>query len=379
MKFLTVVGARPQFIKAAVVSRAVRSRIAASTDGSLHEVLVHTGQHYDASMSQVFFDELDIPKPDHHLGVGSGSHGAQTGAMLERLESVMMQEKPDVVLVYGDTNSTLAGALAASKLHIPVAHVEAGLRSFNRRMPEELNRVMTDHLSTLLFCPTQTAIDNLRVEGLPHARRPEVKVVRTGDVMFDAALFYGARADGRVLPSGFDGLHGKDFILATIHRAENTDDPAALGRLLEALERIGEGQMPVVWPVHPRTRHLMERHEALRGMCSRARHLRMVDPLGYLDMVVAERRARLVLTDSGGVQKEAFFHGKPCVTMRTETEWIELVDAGWNVIAGTDPEAIMTAVEKMLSTRLDPAKQPPLYGDGHAGEAILDKLISRMS
>lgn len=376
MKFLTVVGARPQFIKAAVVSRAVRSRLAASHNGSVREVLVHTGQHYDASMSQVFFDELDIPKPDHHLGVGSGSHGTQTGAMLERLESVMMEEKPDAVLVYGDTNSTLAGALAAAKLHIPVAHVEAGLRSFNRRMPEELNRVMTDHLSTLLFCPTQTAIDNLRLEGLPHVRRPEVKVIRTGDVMFDAALFYSARAEGRSLPAGFDGLHGKDFILATIHRAENTDDSAALGRLLEALEGIGERLMPVVWPVHPRTRHLMERDETLRNICSRARHLRMVEPLGYLDMVASERRARLVLTDSGGVQKEAFFHGKPCVTMRTETEWVELVDAGWNTIAGTEPEAIMTAVDRMLSARLDAANQPPLYGNGHAGEAVLDALVA---
>jgi len=379
MKFLTVVGARPQFIKAAVVSRAVRSRLAASHDGSVREVLVHTGQHYDASMSQVFFDELDIPNPDHHLGVGSGSHGAQTGAMLERLESVMVEEKPDVVLVYGDTNSTLAGALAAAKLHIPVAHVEAGLRSFNRRMPEEINRVMTDHLSTLLFCPTETAIDNLRLEGLPHVRRPEVKVIRTGDVMFDAALFYGARAEGRSLPAGFDGLHGKDFILATIHRAENTDDSTALGHLLEALERIGERLMPVVWPVHPRTRHLMERDETLRHICSRARHLRMVEPLGYLDMVAAERRARLVLTDSGGVQKEAFFHGKPCVTMRTETEWVELVDAGWNTIAGIEPEAIMTAVEGMLSARLDPANRPPLYGDGHAGEAILEVLIGQIN
>lgn len=376
MKFLTVVGARPQFIKAAVVSRAVRSRMATLHDSSLREVLVHTGQHYDASMSQVFFDELDIPKPDHHLGVGSGSHGIQTGAMLERLESVMLKEKPDMVLVYGDTNSTLAGALAAAKIHIPVAHVEAGLRSFNRRMPEELNRVMTDHVSTLLFCPTQTAIDNLRAEGLPHVKRPEVKVIRTGDVMFDAALFYGARADGRPLPTEFEGLPNSGFILATIHRAENTDDPAALGRLLEALERIGERLMPVVWPVHPRTRHLIDKDEGLRRIGTRARHLRMIEPLGYLDMVTAERRARLVLTDSGGVQKEAFFHGKPCVTMRTETEWVELVDAGWNVIAGTEPGAIMTAVEKMLSAQLDPAGRPPLYGDGHAGEAILEALIS---
>lgn len=353
---VTVVGARPQFIKAAPVSRALRSR-------GIREVLVHTGQHYDDNMSDVFFRELGLAPPDHHLGVGSGPHGAMTGRMLEAVERQLTAERPDGVLVYGDTNSTLAGALAAVKLHIPVAHVEAGLRSFNRRMPEEINRVVTDHVAALLFAPTEAAVAHLRREGVA-----ESAVHLTGDVMYDAALHFGEQAarTSRVLEAL--ELAPRSFILATIHRAENTDDRDRLGVIVSALLELAR-RRPVVLPIHPRTRGVLER-EGLLAEAQRA--LRLTPPVGYLDMIMLEKSAAVVVTDSGGVQKEAFFYQTPCVTLRDETEWVELVEAGWNRLCPPlTPAAILDAVEGAIGAR---GRDVRPYGDGRAAERIADVL-----
>ncbi|HXJ94782.1 MAG TPA: UDP-N-acetylglucosamine 2-epimerase (non-hydrolyzing) [Terriglobia bacterium] len=351
-KVATVVGARPQFVKAAAISRRLRCMA--------REVLIHTGQHYDANMSEVFFQELEIPAPDYHLDVGSGTHGKQTGEMLEEIEEVLLQEKPDWVLVYGDTNSTLAGALAAAKLHIPVAHVEAGLRSFNRRMPEEINRVLTDHLAALLLAPTEVAVRNLRKEGLMEG------VELVGDVMYEVALEHlkAAEQHSRILERL--GLNGRGFALATVHRAENTDDPSRLSAILDALGRIGR-EYPVVLPLHPRTREAARR---LSGAW--LEHLQVTEPLPYLDMVRLESQARLILTDSGGVQKEAFFFHVPCITLRDETEWVETVDSGWNVLAGAEPERIVHAARsyKPGSHNTFP------YGRGDASRRIIALLLA---
>jgi UDP-GlcNAc3NAcA epimerase len=358
MKLVTVTGARPQFIKAAAVSRVLRGAA-----GAL-EVLVHTGQHYDDNMSDVFFQELEIPRPRYHLGVGSGPHGAQTGKMLEAVERVLLDEKPGAVLVYGDTNSTLAGALAAAKLHIPVAHVEAGLRSFNRRMPEEVNRVLTDHLSAWLFAPTEAAVDNLAREGIPADRTYLV-----GDVMYDAALYYGARAREDCL--GRLGLRPGEYVLTTVHRAENTDAPERLRGLFEGLSAVAE-DVPVVLPLHPRTRAVLQRERLLEAC---GRRLRLCEPVGYLEMVALEKHARLIATDSGGVQKEAFFYRVPCVTLREETEWVELVRLGWNrLVPPRDAEAVRRGVLAALAG--GPGVPPPawLYGGGRAAERIAELL-----
>ncbi|MEW6273928.1 MAG: UDP-N-acetylglucosamine 2-epimerase (non-hydrolyzing) [Bacillota bacterium] len=359
MKIATVVGARPQFIKAAAVSRVLRS-----TPG-VQEVLVHTGQHYDENMSEVFFGELEIPDPDYNLGIGSGFHGAQTGRMLEAIEQVLLREKPDWVLVYGDTNSTLAGALAAVKLHIPVAHVEAGLRSYNRRMPEEINRVLTDHAADLLFAPTEVAVRNLRREGIPAER-----IHLVGDVMYDAALYYGekARRESRVLARL--ALKPKEYILVTIHRAENTDDPARLHAIVEGLCMVGES-VPVVFPVHPRTLRVLE----LGSLWGKAEdHLRLIEPVGYLDMVMLEQNARLIATDSGGVQKEAFFYRVPCVTLRGETEWVELVELGWNrLVYPHSAEAVVNGITEGLASPGGEEAEP--YGNGRSGELIVQRLL----
>ena len=359
MKILTVIGARPQFIKAATVSRAFRAV------SSVEEVLVHTGQHYDESMSDIFFQELGIPKPAYHLGIGSGTHGAMTGRMLEAIERVLFDVRPDALLIYGDTNSTLAGALAAVKLHIPVAHVEAGLRSFNRRMPEEINRVMADHVSTWLFAPTQTAVENLQHEGIA-----EGVTFLVGDVMYDAALYYGSRASDSALTR--HGLGSKEYVLATIHRAENTDVPARLTALFDALQQIA-AEIPVVLPVHPRTRAALARqHVAL----DRAANLRLIDPLGYLDMVALEKHARVIATDSGGVQKEAFFHRVPCVTLRDETEWTELVALGWNrLVPPTNAASVFQGVMHALESELPATPESDPYGGGTAGERIAKTLL----
>jgi UDP-GlcNAc3NAcA epimerase len=365
IKIITVVGARPQFIKAASVSRAVAAHNAAGGRPLVSERIVHTGQHYDDKMSQVFFDELHIPAPAVNLGVGSGPHGRQTGAMLEQIETVLVEGRPDYVLVYGDTNSTLAASLAAVKLHIPVAHVEAGVRSFNRRMPEEINRVVTDTVSTLLFCPTQAAVDNLAREGITRG------VHRLGDVMYDSVLFNGSLAQGQHGVLERLGVDPKTFYLATIHRPENTDDPSRLSAILAALGRM---DAPVILPLHPRTRKILDGDHLNVGP-----NVRLIDPVPYLEMLLLERSARLILTDSGGVQKEAYWFGVPCVTLRDETEWVELVQAGCNVVVGADAERIVQAAAAIEGRGAvnPPTADPHLYGDGHCGDAIVRLLATR--
>jgi UDP-GlcNAc3NAcA epimerase len=359
MRIVTVIGARPQFIKAAVVSRLFGPL------AGIEEVLVHTGQHYDESMSDIFFQELGIPKPAYHLCVGSAAHGVQTGRMLEAIERVLLEVRPDALLVYGDTNSTLAGALAAAKLHVPVAHVEAGLRSFNRRMPEEINRVMADHLSAWLFAPTTTAVHNLRHEGIS----PDATFL-VGDVMYDAALYYGSRAPADALARL--GVAPRDYVLATIHRAENTDVPTRLAALFDALQRIA-AEIPVVLPIHPRTRAALARHNLALGDVP---NLRLLDPLGYLDMVALEKHARVIATDSGGVQKEAFFHRVPCVTLRDETEWTELVSLGWNrLVPPTDAGTVFAGVMRAVLGATPQVPDADPYGGGQAGERIAATLL----
>ena len=360
MKIVTVVGARPQFIKAAAVSREI-----AATHG-VAERLVHTGQHHDANMSDTFFAELGIPAPAHRLGIAGLSHGAMTGRMLEALEAVMTEERPDVVLVYGDTNSTLAGALAAAKLHIPVAHVEAGLRSFNRAMPEEINRVLTDHCSDLLFTPTSTATRNLATEGVPADR-----VRQVGDVMYDAVLWFASDLPERPAILERHGLEARRYVLATIHRQETTDDPARLRAVVEGLATVAR-EMPVILPLHPRTRARID-SAGLRPVIGDAT---VIEPVGYRDMVALTSRAAVVATDSGGLQKEAFFQSVPCVTLRTETEWGELVDAGWNrLVPPNDATAIATAIAGAVGSS-GRAEAP--YGEGRAAAAILENLVSRL-
>jgi len=357
MKIVTVLGARPQFVKAGTVSREIRER------ENLKEVIVHTGQHFDANMSDVFFDEMQIPRPDYRLDINGMGHGAMTGQMIERIEAVLQQECPDAVLVYGDTNSTLAGALAAAKLQIPVAHVEAGLRSFNTRMPEELNRILTDRVSSRLFCPTETAVRNLEAEGFPYRIGDVTQTIENvGDVMYDGALFYAKLARNPEIP----GL-GDVFVLATVHRAENTDDTQRLRSIFAALEHIAQ-RVPVVLPLHPRTRGRLE----AEGIAL-SEKLFVIEPVGYLEMVWLIRHAQTVLTDSGGLQKEASFFEKYCITLRDETEWVELVQTGVNVLAGAKTETIVRAFEA-IQDRSYPGGTA-LYGDGHAAGKIVDTLM----
>ena len=360
MKIVTVVGARPQFIKAAAVSKAFQAH------GGLEELIVHTGQHFDANMSGVFFDELGIPAPAFHLGIGGGNHGDMTGRMLAAIEQVLLEHRPDWVMVYGDTNSTLAGALAAAKLHIPVAHVEAGLRSFNRRMPEEINRVLTDHAASLLLTPTEVADRNLAREGITGTA-----VQRVGDVMFDAARMFAAVASGRAAAAKGLGLTNGKYILATLHRAENTHSADRVQALLGLLDHAGS-LLPVVLPLHPRTRSVVESSGVDLGAY---RHVRIIEPVGYLDMLQLEQAAGLIITDSGGVQKEAYFQRVPCITLREETEWVELVDAGWNRLVGADQERFHNALDDFLSGEL-PAWEGTLYGDGNAGRKIAACLMA---
>jgi UDP-GlcNAc3NAcA epimerase len=360
MKVMSVVGARPQFIKAASVSRAM-----AHWPGQpIHEVLVHTGQHHDDNMSQVFFDELGIPAPAHNLMIAGGGHGDMTGRMLQALEPVMLAHRPDWVLVYGDTNSTLAAALAGAKLHVPLAHVEAGLRSFNKRMPEEINRAVADRVCDLLLCPTAAAVANLAAEG----RRDGVFLV--GDVMYDAALFFGTLAQQRSRVLDDLRLGAGDYALATCHRAENTDDPVRLAQIFSALGQLS-GQLPVVLPLHPRTRRIALE----QGLPDLPASVRVLEPLPYLDMVALERSARLILTDSGGVQKEAYFFRVPCLTLREETEWVETVSMGWNRLVPAHAASIVQAAMLAVApTTLDGSASAP-YGDGHAAEAIVKLLL----
>ena len=360
MNIVTIVGARPQFIKAAPVSRAIQKHNRKGHGTQITEILVHTGQHYDDAMSAVFFRDLDIPEPHVNLDVGSGPHGWQTAQMLMRIEEVLMAQKPGLVMVYGDTNSTLAGALAAVKLHIPLAHVEAGLRSFNREMPEEHNRVVSDHLSNLLFCPTQTAIKNLEHEGISKG------VHCVGDVMYDSVLFNIHLAEKRSHILKQYNLKPKNYALATVHRAENTDAPERLKAILNALEEITSNGLPVILPLHPRTRNKISDFNLSHNS------LQLIDPVSYLDMLALEKQAKVILTDSGGVQKEAYWFKVPCITLRNETEWLETVKSGWNVLVGSETNCIIRTVEQAKSG----ISYHDAYGDGHTAERIADLLFS---
>jgi UDP-GlcNAc3NAcA epimerase len=351
---LTVIGARPQFVKAAVLSRLFRQKYS----GEFREILVHTGQHYDENMSDVFFKEMGIPKPDYNLNIGSGSHGRMTGRMLEFIEELILEIKPDYLLVYGDTNSTLAGALAASKLHIPVVHVEAGLRSFNMRMPEEQNRIVADHLATYLLCPTETAVSNLGMEGITEG------VVNVGDIMLDASLFYREKLkqSQSLLPKEISNLD--DFFLITLHRAENTDNKERLSSIVCALNSLKD--QTGVLPLHPRTKKMLSQWNLSFGD-----HIKIIDPVGYLDMIRLESSCNFILTDSGGVQKEAYFFEKPCITMRDQTEWVETIEEGCNILVGADKDRIIKAINSFTTTGKN---FRPLYGDGNAGERIISLL-----
>lgn len=353
MKILTVIGARPQFIKASVVSAAIKR-----TQG-LTEEIIHTGQHFDANMSNIFFDQLGIPKPHYQLDINSGSHGSMTGRMLEAIEKICLDSKPDRLMVYGDTNSTLAGALAASKLHIPIAHIEAGLRSFNMRMPEEINRILTDQVSDILFCPTETAVKNLKNEGF---ESKPVQVLNVGDVMQDSSIFFAEKAlKGEIHKT----VPNSDFIVATLHRAENTDDPVRLKAIVDALNYIHHNILPVVLPLHPRTQKVVKSLGLKLEML-------VLEPVGYLEMILLLKHCNAVVSDSGGVQKEAFFFKKPCITMRDQTEWVELIKNGVNVLAGADTQKIIEYTKVMLDRTIeDPFN---LYGGGQASQNIAKVL-----
>ena len=359
MKIITVVGARPQFVKAATVSRAIVDHNKANPSNIIEELIVHTGQHYDANMSDVFFDEMEIPKPVYSLGVGGGTHGAMTGRQLEKIEEVLIKEKPDYVLVYGDTNSTLAGALAAVKLHIPVVHVEAGLRSFNMQMPEEINRILTDQVSNILFCPTETAIANLENEGF---NSKNCQIINVGDVMYDAALYYSSKSR-KPATVNLD----KDFALVTIHRADNTENVERLSSIVAALNEINE-TTPVICPVHPRTMKLISNSSVKPSFL-------MIDPVSYFEMLWLLKNCAIVLTDSGGLQKEAYFFDKFCLTMRDQTEWVELIHAGTNVLVGAERKLI---VKKYQQHKLNVVKGGQLYGNGNASQKIIMELLKKI-
>ncbi|MCF7982510.1 MAG: UDP-N-acetylglucosamine 2-epimerase (non-hydrolyzing) [Pseudomonadales bacterium] len=369
MKLLTILGARPQFIKAATISRAIAEHNQKQSDCLIQEKIVHTGQHFDANMSDVFFEQLDIPRPNHSLGIASLSHGAMTGRMLEAIEGLLLAERPDFVLVYGDTNSTLAGALAATKLNIPIAHVEAGLRSHNLAMPEEINRVLTDRVSDYLFCPTATAVANLQSEGFPFStsHRQKQQIENVGDVMYDAMLYYQERAKNMVQLSDW-GVEEKSYALCTLHRQENTDDPKRLKDILSALRTIAVNICPVLLPLHPRTR---KKIDVLKGD-SWLESIQILEPVAYLEMQRLEMDANIILTDSGGMQKEAFFHQVPCITLRDETEWTETIDSGWNILAGADSNSIINAIEN--ANAIKKVSIYP-YGKGSAGIKIVESLL----
>tara|TARA_Y100000768_G_scaffold389018_1_gene390395 strand:+ start:10505 stop:11578 length:1074 start_codon:yes stop_codon:yes gene_type:complete len=352
MKILTVIGARPQFVKAATISRVIKN-----IEG-ITEVIVHTGQHFDANMSDIFFEEMEIPKPNYHFAINGLGHGAMTGQMLEKIEEVLLKEKPDWVLVYGDTNSTLAGALAASKLHINVAHVEAGLRSYNMRMPEEQNRILTDRISKVLFCPTEQAVKNLKNEGYENI---DIQVLNVGDVMFDAATFY---AKSSAKKSRLDKIQG-EFALVTCHRAENTDDIDRLTSIVESLNEISK-TVKIILPIHPRTKNIMKKNNLKFDFDT-------IEPVGYFDMVELLKNCRFVMTDSGGLQKEAYFFDKPCITMRDETEWVELVESRVNSLVGAKKEKILSNFKRIMREKIEFPKS--LYGDAKSAEKIVHYLL----
>ena len=374
MKIVTVIGARPQIIKAAALSRAIREHYA----DQIQEVIVHTGQHYDDNMSQVFFDELGIPHPDYNLHVGSASHGVQTARMIEGIEQILMDEKPDGIVLYGDTNSTLAGAVAASKIHVPVVHIEAGLRSFNKSMPEEVNRIVCDHCSTLLFTPTRVGFDNLAKEGFKMNNEgpfsiDNPKVFHCGDIMYDNSLLFSKVADQKAQVLNQLGLAGKPYVLATLHRNSNTDQPERLNAILEAFATLSK-EITIVLPMHPRTRKMVDLSldEDKKERFFQSKDIKIIEPVSFLEMIQLEKHAQLILTDSGGVQKESYFFQKPCVILRPETEWVEIVEAHAATLADADTNKILKASHQYLQQ--PPVDFPTIFGDGHAAEFILERI-----
>ncbi|MBX3163710.1 MAG: UDP-N-acetylglucosamine 2-epimerase (non-hydrolyzing) [Bacteroidetes bacterium] len=380
IKIVTIIGARPQIIKAAALSRAIKNNFSSQ----IQEIIVHTGQHYDTNMSQVFFDELAIPAPNYNLNVGSGSHGKQTAAMISGIEEILLSEKPNAIVLYGDTNSTLSGAVAASKIHVPVVHIEAGLRSFNKVMPEEVNRILCDHVSTLLFSPTKTGFENLVKEGFnANASAPftanNPKIYYCGDVMYDNSLYFSLVAESKTDVLSKNNLQKNKFILATIHRNNNTDEPLRLNALFKSLNDISENNnLDIVLPLHPRTAKLLETNlfkENYAAIKSNAK-FKIIEPASFLEMVALEKNCKLVMTDSGGVQKEAFYFEKPCVILRPETEWVELVECGAAIVADADENRIKEAFTK-LTSKTD-FKFPKLYGDGKAAEFICGEMVKHL-
>lgn len=376
-KILTVIGARPQIIKAAAISRAIKN----SFSDVLNEVIVHTGQHYDDNMSAIFFEELGIPNPQFNLNVGSGSHGAQTAKMIEGMEKLMLDEKPDGIVIYGDTNSTIAAALAASKIHIPVFHIEAGLRSYNKSMPEEVNRILSDHISTLLFCPTKTAVDNLVKEGftslnegLPTVDKPHVHLC--GDIMYDNSMYFSSISDQKSRILEEIEVFDKNYILVTIHRNANTDDEIRLNSIFNALIYIQNTTgFDIVLPLHPRTNKMMDQllNDENKALLRDNKKIKIIPPAGFLDIISLEKNASLIVTDSGGLQKEAFFFKKPCVILRPETEWVEIVENGNAIIADADQQKIVAAANQLLSQK--DYTFPNLFGDAKSAEFIVQKIM----
>lgn len=376
MKIVTIIGARPQIIKAAALSRAIKNHYA----DSIQEIIVHTGQHYDENMSEVFFDELQIPRPDYNLHVGSASHGVQTARMIEGIEEILLKEKPDFIVLYGDTNSTLAGAVAASKILIPIVHIEAGLRSFDKAMPEEINRIVCDHCSTLLFSPTKAGYDNLRREGFPIDNEAPYtidnpKVFHCGDIMYDNSLYFSSVAAAKTDIIGRLGLSNNAFVLATIHRNANTDDPERLSAIFQSIVKIAQ-ETNIVLPLHPRTAKLLKTNlsEELQQALQSCGKLKLIEPVSFLEMIELERNAQLIMTDSGGVQKESYFFGKPCIILRPETEWVEIVETGNAILVDADESRIMAAWKHFSEQHT--AAFPPIFGDGHAAEFMLEQMLN---
>jgi UDP-GlcNAc3NAcA epimerase len=378
IKLITIIGARPQIIKAAAISRSIEAYF----NSDINEVIVHTGQHYDQNMSEVFFDELNIPRPDYNLKVGSGRHGAQTAKMTEGIEKLILSEKPDYILLYGDTNSTLAGAVAASKIYVPVVHVEAGLRSFNRKMPEEINRIVCDHLSTLLFSPTETGYQNLQNEGFNARNQPKFTpdnpgIFHCGDVMYDNTIFFSQIAEKKSTINNDLGIGHEDYILATIHRNNNTDDSERLSEIFNSFFAIiDEKKLDIILPVHPRTKKTLQKKDNvdLWNHINKYKKIHLIDPVSFLDMILLEKHASLIMTDSGGVQKEAYFFNKPCIILRPETEWVEMLKTEKAILADANSTKIVSAFKKLYGSNITPF--PKIFGDGHAAEFIVRAMVN---
>lgn len=375
IKLLTIIGARPQIIKAAALSRTIKEYF----QDKIEEIIVHTGQHYDTNMSHIFFEELNIPAPHYHLNVGSGNHGKQTALMIEKIEEVLFKEQPNAIVIYGDTNSTLAGAIAASKLHIPVFHIEAGLRSYNKNMPEEINRIVADHVSSILFCPTQQSIKNLEKEGFKqHSLQYNInhpKIVLSGDVMYDNSIYFSKIAEKKssILTKLFSN-QTPSFVLCTIHRDNNTDIPERLNKIFKALQEISK-EKDIVLPLHPRTKKILSTHlnSELYHNIVQNKHLHIIEPVSFLDMIMLEKNCQMIITDSGGVQKESYFFKKPCIVLRPETEWIELLETGTTLLADADDNKIISAYHQLKNTSID--KFIPFYGTGNAANIICEEII----